>query len=139
MKRVRSLAFLAILIGSTMLAFASDKTAVFQGTTNAVFNAAQSSAQKWWTLSFSDRNTHLMSFVTGRSFASHGMACSVALRPLPDGKVEVVLHTQKQGRQIYAFGSGDRIAKKFFGELRNELPKEQASADAGVPPSAGRQ
>ena len=47
--------------------------------------------------------------VTGRSFFSHGMECSVTPRPVSSGQVEVVVHTQKKDGQIFAFGAGDRI------------------------------
>ena len=134
-RKLRAAVFGAGILLSSHALYGSDKTATFRGSPDQVFDAAQLSAQKYWALSFSDRSTRLLSFVTGRSFASHGMECGVSLKQREAGEVEVVLHTQKKDGQIYAFGAGDRIAKKFFEELRSELAQRQAQAGANAPDS----
>ena len=126
MKPIIPYVFLLTMLGS--LAFASDKKATFRGSADEIFNAAQASAQKSWAVIFSDRASHMMSFATGRSFFSRGMECAVTLDELQDGQVEVVVHTQKKSGQKFAFNTGDRIAKKFFGGIRDVLTKEKASA-----------
>lgn len=121
----------AVVLGTMLVipSMASEKKATFSGSIDDVFNAAQLSAHKEWALSYSDRSTHLMSFVTGRSFASRGMECSVTLRPAAQGQVEVVVHTQKKNNQKFAFGAGDRIAKKFFAGIKDELERDKAAPE----------
>lgn len=119
----KMLAQSALLFMLAQSLFASDKTAVVRGNTDEVFDAVATSAQRYWTVSFADRRTQMLSFVTGRSFTSKGMECSVRLRPVDKERIEIVMHTQKKGEQLFAFGVGDRIADKLFDTVKEELAR----------------
>src|SRR5438270_9908513 len=100
-----------VILVATTLATASPKKKTFDGTPDAVFDAAVKAAQQNWTVKFADRKTGTITFTTGTSVTNWGMECSMAIQQIAEGKVEVTLHTQKK-MQIYAWNAGDRIADK---------------------------
>lgn len=85
-----------------------------------MFQATLLAAQHNWAVRSADENAGVISFDTGISLTSNGMACSALVVQLRDGKVEVRLTTQKK-LQAFAWGVGGRIANKLFAAIEVEL------------------
>jgi len=129
-----SILFVAALV-SPNLAFAADpKVRVFDGGMDQLFDATLKAVNKnWKRVQSSERPTGTIRFHTGVSISTWGEDCTVILRDLGNGKIEVSLKS-KNSAQIYAWGIGTRIARKLFNSMQDEilppLPESQSPATA---------
>ena len=116
-KRCCWLIVVLLVVCSVVLNAANQKTAVFQGTTDEVFNAAVKVAQVNWVISFMDRPTLTFSFPVPPTFASNGLLCGVSMEKESDG-VHVTMHLQ-----CGASHRADKVAAQFFKDVQDELAK----------------
>lgn len=108
-------AFLPLLLVSTLIiviprtgSAGLSKVEVFDGGINQVFEATMKAVKRnWKKVKSADRNAGEIRFHTGVSPASWGEGCTVNLRDLGDGKVEVSLKLRNSA-QLYAWGGQDR-------------------------------
>jgi hypothetical protein len=102
---------------------AADKEHTFKADVDAVWNACLKVANSEFTLQASDKENHLFSFRSGVSLTSWGFTIGGTVKPGSDNSTTVVLHPQKAGQQVFAWGAGGRIADKFFKAVETELKK----------------
>ena len=114
---------------------ASSKAQVFDGSMKQVFEATVKAIEKnWKKVKSSDLSTGTIDFHTGVSPSTWGEDCTALLRDLGNGKVEVSLKSSNT-ITLYAWGVGDRIARKLFKSIQDELAKSSAGSQAAPPPS----
>jgi hypothetical protein len=115
--------YICLVLALAVPALAGDpKIGEFKASPHDVFTAAVRSAQKNWAVKFADEKSGVITFTSGISMTSNGMECSALVEPMSDGGTRVTLRTAKKA-QLYAWGVGGRIAKKFFEGIDKELAK----------------
>lgn len=123
----RCIQILASLVLSSALAYGGEpKIGTFSGSRSDVFTAAVRAAQKNWAVRFADEKQGVVTFSTGISMTSNGMECSAIIEEIEPGKTRVTMKSQKKA-QLYAWGVGGRIAKKFFAAIDAELAASRAA------------
>jgi hypothetical protein len=114
---------------------ASRKVQVFDGSANQVFDATVKAIEKnWKKVKSSDPSTGTIEFHTGVSPSTWGEDCTALLRDLGNGKIEVSLRSSNSA-QLYAWGVGNRIARKLFKSIQDELSKSSSGSQESPPPA----
>jgi hypothetical protein len=121
----------------TSVVFAAPaKEHVFDGGLDLVFDATMKAVEtNWKRVQASDRSAGTIRFHTTVSPTTWGEDCTVVLRDLGNGRVEVSLHATNSA-QVYAWGVGGRIAQRLFKSIQNELllissPKTPSPTSSG--------
>jgi len=105
----------------------------FDFTPTKVFNAAVDVARQNYTVESVSDAEKILAFHTGHSLTSNGMYVSVTFDGAPAScekensckKTDVRVRVTKANNQLFAWGAGGRIAKKFFGQLKHQLDSEK--------------
>jgi hypothetical protein len=120
--------FTAILLATLAApAWAKPKEKKFDYPARAVFRAALSAARTHHVVTYVDEKHMLFTFETGTSATSYGFVCNASVEAASERKSRLVLNVQKKNGRwgvSFAWGAGDRLAKKFFGQVGEELKKE---------------
>lgn len=101
-----------------------DFTRSFEASIDQVFLAAAQVAASHWHLQVSDKDTHTLSFSTGRNMrVSQGFEMSVVCIDLGNGQTKVMLHPQKRAEQtqLFSWNEGNRISRDFLKALEQVL------------------
>jgi len=93
---------------------------IYAASYDDVWAACVRAATKRFSIEHSDKESGTLTFISGRSARSWGMRLSVALVE-KDGKIHVIANPQKRGPQLFAWGEGGRVVKKFFEEMEAQL------------------
>ncbi len=110
---------LAIVAVASGLA-AKDIVRTYPQDIDTVYQAAVRVAKAHYTISNSDPKDHLLTFHTGMGLFTYGMEISLGLETIKNG-TQVTARPAKRGTQLFAWGKGAGIAKKFFVQLEQEL------------------
>lgn len=121
--KVKMIALTTILFCCTHPLRAGEKSQEFKGTMDQVWTACIRAAGEKFTLLFSDRSSGILTFQTGHSIRSNGFNVSANLKETDEKKIEVSISTQKNN-QLWAFGAGGSIAKKYFKAVQENLNKK---------------
>lgn len=107
---------------------AKPKQQVYSTTPKQLFAAALRAAREHYVVRDVDNDNLGFTFETGESLASNGMSANAFVEPDGKDKSKLVVNVQKGragglggGGQLFAWGAGDRTAKKFFGFVEDEL------------------
>lgn len=119
----------ALTIGSPKVAFGADpKVHVFDGDIGQVFDATvRAVGTNWGIAPYSDRAAGIVQFHTAVSLATWGEDCMVVLRDLGNGKIEASFKA-KNSAQLIGWGAGNRIAKKLFESIKDELARPRSGS-----------
>jgi PEGA domain len=77
----------------------------------------------------------MFTFQTGRSVLSRGFVANASIEPQDDHRAVLVINVQTRDGDI-AFGAGDRMADKFFTQVKEELAGEVTQKAAIKPEQA---
>ncbi len=120
---------LALVLLLNALPAAAQKDQIVHAKPSDTFKAAIEVAKANYTVESVSDAARIVSFHTGHSLTSNGMNVSVTFDGVPAGcekdstcrETAVHVRVTKANNQLFAFGAGDRIAKKFFGELDKQV------------------
>jgi hypothetical protein len=102
---------------------AESKSQTFQEPIEKTWTACVRAAGEKFTLIHTEKESWILTFSTGISLTSNGFTCSVNLIKIGDKSTQVKLNTQKN-KQLFAWGAGGRISKKFFKAVEEYLALE---------------
>jgi hypothetical protein len=122
---VFAVVLMLVLAGS--LFAANDKEQVYNAPFDKVWAATVKAANEKFTLIHSEKESGVLSFETGTSTTSYGFTVGVSVTKLADDKTKVTVNAQKKRAQV-AWGAGDRIAKKFFDAVEENLKSNPAGS-----------
>ena len=99
------------------------KTHVFSASRDQVYAAAIEVVKDKYTLVAAVKDEGVITYQTGYSLTSNGFQVTVTLEDQPGGGVLMRLRPAKK-QQLFAWGAGDRLSKKFFAQVSAQLAKE---------------
>jgi hypothetical protein len=124
MKRTLAIVLLA-LFGTAWPAVGlagDDKEKGFAAPPEKVFAAAAAVVRKHYTVVEINDKEKVITFWTGYSLTSSGFQVTATFEG-KDGSTVVRLRPAKR-QQLFAWGAGGRVAKKFFEQVREQLAAE---------------
>lgn len=122
------LAFVFVL---TLSAYAKPKKKTYNNSADQVFQAALRTARERHVVTFVDAKQLMVTFETGRSFASDGFVANASVEPEGENKATLIINVQN--KKGMSWGAGDRMADKFFQQVNDELAGDVKQASAVKP------
>lgn len=134
MKNAMTMILLALFASIPLLAKPKEKN--FKQPAAEVFKAALAVAREHHVVTYVDEKQEMFTFETGASMTSFGFVCNASVEPEKKG-AKLVLNVQKKKAGAlgisFQWGAGDRLAKKFFGEVADELAKPEQDKKKSSP------
>ena len=114
--------FLVVVLLLTLClpAFAKPKKKLYNNSSTELFAAALRTARERHVVTYVDAKMLMFTFQTGRSVLSKGFVANASIEPQADDRAVLVINVQTRDGDV-AFGAGDRMADKFFGQVTEEL------------------
>lgn len=101
-------------------AFAKPKKKLYNNSSTELFAAALRTARERHVVTYVNEKMLMFTFQTGHSVFSKGFVANASIEPQADDKAILVINVQTRDGDV-AFGAGDRMADKFFDQVREEL------------------
>ena len=119
-KRVCAI-FLLLIVCLPVLA--KPKKKMFGNGATDLFAAALRTARERHVVTYVDEKMLMFTFQTGRSVLSRGFVANASIEPQDDNRAILIINVQTRDGDV-AFGAGDRMADKFFDQVKEELAGE---------------
>lgn len=110
----------ALLLTVCLPAFAKPKKKLYNNSSTELFAAALRTARERHVVTYVDAKMLMFTFQTGRSVFSRGFVANASIEPQADDRAILVINVQTRDGDV-AFGAGDRMADKFFGQVSEQL------------------
>lgn len=111
----------ALLFTLCLPAFAKPKKKLYNNSSTDLFAAALRTARERHVVTYVDEKMLMFTFETGHSVFSKGFVANASIEPQAEDRAAVlVINVQSKDGDV-AFGAGDRMADKFFGQVSEEL------------------
>src|SRR5205814_9120361 len=104
------------------LAFAKPKKKSYNNSADQLFNATLRTARERHVVTYVNEKMLMLTFETGRSFASEGFVANASVEPESEGRATLIINVQN--KKGLSWGAGDRMADKFFDQVNDELAGE---------------
>ena len=139
----RSLVFL-LLLATCLPVLAKPKKKVYDNAATDLFTAALRTARERHVVTYVDEKMLMFTFETGRSLFTKGFIANASIEPQSESSATLVINMQTKDGDA-AWGAGDRMADKFFDQVKEELAgtvkqksavKPEEAAIPVVPPKA---
>jgi PEGA domain-containing protein len=111
---------IALLLTFCLPAFAKPKKKLYNNSSTELFAAALRTARERHVVTYVDEKMLMFTFETGHSVFSKGFVANASIEPQADDRAILVINVQSKDGDV-AFGAGDRMADKFFGQVSEEL------------------
>jgi len=134
--KLRHLILFCLAIAFAQPLLAGGKQRVYEEPFEKVWDACIRAANENFTVDYSDKESGTISFHSGISVTSSGFRVGVTISKLADHKTKVVLNPQKKA-QLFAWGAGGRIAKKFYKQVDLLLEETEVEGKTGDRPGPG--
>lgn len=115
----RSLVVFLLLV-TCLPVLAKPKKKVYDNAARDLFTAALRTARERHVVTYVDEKTLMFTFETGRSFFSKGFIANASIEPQSESSATLVINVQSKDGEA-AWGAGDRMADKFFDQVKEEL------------------
>jgi hypothetical protein len=102
---------------------AKPKKKLYANGATDLFTAALRTARERHVVTYVDEKMLMFTFQTGHSFFSKGFVANASIEPQDDNRATLVINVQTRDGEV-AFGAGDRMADKFFDQVKEELAGE---------------
>jgi len=99
---------------------AKPKKKLYANGATDLFTAALRTARERHVVTYVDEKMLMFTFQTGHSFFSKGFVANASIEPQDDNRATLVINVQTKDGDV-AFGAGDRMADKFFDQVKEEL------------------
>ena len=110
----------ALLFTLCLPAFAKPKKKLYNNSSTDLFAAALRTARERHVVTYVDEKMLMFTFETGHSVFSKGFVANASIEPQAEDRAVLVINVQSKDGDV-AFGAGDRMADKFFGQVSEEL------------------
>jgi PEGA domain-containing protein len=124
-----------LLAAVCLPALAKPKKKLYSNDAADVFAAALRTARERHVVTYVNEQMLMFTFQTGRSVLSRGFVANASIEPQDDHRAVLVINVQTRDGDI-AFGAGDRMADKFFTQVKEELAGEVSQKSAIKPEQA---
>jgi hypothetical protein len=111
---------LLIVIAVCLPALAKPKKKMYENGATDLFTAALRTARERHVVTYVDEKMLMFTFQTGRSFFSKGFLANASIEPQGEASATLVINVQTRDGEA-AWGAGDRMADKFFEQVKEEL------------------
>lgn len=115
-------------------AYAKPKKKTYNNSADQVFQAALRTARERHVVTFVDAKTLMVTFETGRSFASEGFVANASVEAEAENRATLIINVQN--KKGMSWGAGDRMADKFFQQVSDELSGDVKQSSAVKPQEA---
>jgi PEGA domain len=127
---------LVLLVFSVCLpALAKPKKKTFDNGAADLFTAALRTARERHVVTYVDEKMLMFTFETGRSFFSKGFVANASIEPQSENSATLIINVQTKDGEA-AWGAGDRMADKFFDQVKEELAGQVKQKSAVKPEQA---
>src|SRR5947199_8306501 len=109
---------LALLL--PLSAFAKPKKKTYNNKPDELFAAALRTARERHVVTYVDEKMLMFTFQTGHSFFTKGFVANASIEPQDENRATLIINVQTKDGEA-AWGAGDRMADKFFDQVREEL------------------
>lgn len=114
---------LLVVIAVCLPALAKPKKKIYDNGATDLFTAALRTARERHVVTYVDEKMLMFTFQTGRSFFTRGFVANASIEPQSDSRATLVINVQTRDGEA-AWGAGDRMADKFFDQVKEELAGE---------------
>ncbi|HMD87212.1 MAG TPA: hypothetical protein VKO18_21195 [Terriglobia bacterium] len=111
---------LFVILLSAIAGFAKPKQRTFNASPDELFKVALKVARLQHVITYVDKSERLFSFSTGRA----GLDCTAGVEPEGPDKSTLTIN-MKRTQDASIFNGSDKIAKKLFDAVEDELKKEK--------------
>ncbi|HEY3768295.1 MAG TPA: hypothetical protein VGN44_06450 [Candidatus Angelobacter sp.] len=121
-----------LLLAICLPALAKPKKKMFDNEATDVFTAALRTARERHVVTFVDEKMLMFTFQTGHSTFTKGFIANASIEPQDNNRATLVINVQTKDGEA-AWGAGDRMADKFFDQVKEELAglvKQKSSVKA---------
>jgi hypothetical protein len=125
---------LVLMFLITLSAYAKPKKKTYNNSADQVFQAALRTARERHVVTFVDAKTLMVTFETGKSFASDGFVANASVEPEAENRATLIINVQN--KKGMSWGAGDRMADKFFQQVSDELSGDVKQGSAVKPQEA---
>ncbi|HMC31918.1 MAG TPA: hypothetical protein VKL99_13875, partial [Candidatus Angelobacter sp.] len=109
-----------IVIAVCLPALAKPKKKIYDNGATELFTAALRTARERHVVTYVDEKMLMFTFQTGRSFFTKGFVANASIEPQGDTRATLIINVQSKEGEA-AWGAGDRMADKFFDQVKEEL------------------
>lgn len=109
-----------LLLALSLPAWAKPKKKLYNNSAQEVFTAALRTARERHVITYVDEKMMMFTFQTGHSIFTKGFIANASVEPQADDRAVLVINVQLKD-DATAFGAGDRMADKFFGQVTEQL------------------
>src|SRR5438270_12968476 len=109
-----------IVIAVCLPALAKPKKKIYDKGATELFTPALRTARERHVVTYVDEKMLMFTFQTGRSFFTKGFVANASIEPQGEVSATLVINVQSKDGEA-AWGAGDRMADKFFEQVKEEL------------------
>jgi hypothetical protein len=114
-----------LLVASLLFAvclpiLAKPKKKMYDNGATDLFTAAVRTARERHVVTYVDEKMLMFTFQTGHSFFTKGFIANASIEPQDENRATLIINVQTKDGEA-AWGAGDRMADKFFDQVREEL------------------
>ncbi|HET8888385.1 MAG TPA: PEGA domain-containing protein [Candidatus Angelobacter sp.] len=135
---LKRLLVVSLLFALSLPLLAKPKKKMYGNGAADVFTAALRTARERHVVTYVDEKMLMFTFQTGHSFFTKGFVANASIEPQDENRATLIINVQTKDGEA-AWGAGDRMADKFFDQVREELAgqvKQKSSVkpeEASVP------
>jgi len=135
---LKRLLVVSLLFAVCLPVVAKPKKKMYANGATDLFTAALRTARERHVVTYVDEKMLMFTFQTGHSFFTKGFIANASIEPQDENRATLIINVQTKDGEA-AFGAGDRMADKFFDQVREELAgqvKQKSSVkpeEANVP------
>lgn len=124
-----------LLLATCLPVLAKPKKKVYDNAATDLFTAALRTARERHVVTYVDEKMLMFTFETGRSFFAKGFIANASIEPQSETSATLVINVQTKDGEA-AWGAGDRMADKFFDQVKEELAGNVKQKSAVKPEEA---
>jgi hypothetical protein len=135
---LKRLLVVSLLFAVCLPVLAKPKKKMYSNGATDLFTAALRTARERHVVTYVDEKMLMFTFQTGHSFFTKGFVANASIEPQDENRAILIINVQTKDGEA-AWGAGDRMADKFFDQVREELAgqvKQKSSVkpeEANVP------
>jgi hypothetical protein len=124
-----------IMFAVCLPALAKPKKKLYDNAAADLFTAALRTARERHVVTYVDEKMLMFTFQTGHSFFTKGFIANASIEPQGENSATLIINVQTKDGEA-AWGAGDRMADKFFDQVKEELAGQVKQKSAIKPEQA---
>jgi hypothetical protein len=112
----------SLMMAVCLPVLAKPKKKMYDNSATSLFNASLRTARERHVVTYVNEKMLMFTFETGESFLSHGFVANASVEPAGDNRSTLIINVQN--KHGLSYGAGDRMADKFFDQVKEEIAGE---------------